>query len=142
LEAEGYEVWPFIIPACAVNAPHRRDRVWFIAHYVRDTGQPRWAHRLSGQEQEPRTGERGNCYQEPNWRKNWPEVVTKLCGVDDGLPAELYGLKLSKSKYREERLKSLGNSIVPQVAMKIMEAIKEYENMSEEAKAKQALGED
>lgn len=32
LEAEGYEVQPFIIPACAVDAPHRRDRVWFVAH--------------------------------------------------------------------------------------------------------------
>jgi DNA (cytosine-5)-methyltransferase 1 len=32
LEAEGYEVQPFIIPACAKNAPHRRDRVWFIAY--------------------------------------------------------------------------------------------------------------
>ena len=32
LEAEGYEVQPFILPACAVNAPHRRERVWFIAH--------------------------------------------------------------------------------------------------------------
>lgn len=32
LESEGYEVQPFIIPACAVNAPHRRDRIWIIAH--------------------------------------------------------------------------------------------------------------
>lgn len=32
LEAEGYEVRPFILPACAVNAPHRRDRIWFIAY--------------------------------------------------------------------------------------------------------------
>jgi site-specific DNA-cytosine methylase len=32
LEASDYEVQPFIIPAVAVNAPHRRDRVWFIAH--------------------------------------------------------------------------------------------------------------
>jgi DNA (cytosine-5)-methyltransferase 1 len=32
LESEGYEVQPVILPACAVNAPHRRDRVWFIAH--------------------------------------------------------------------------------------------------------------
>ena len=30
LEAEGYEVQPFIIPASAKNAPHRRDRCWFI----------------------------------------------------------------------------------------------------------------
>ena len=31
LEAEGYEVQPFIIPAAAKNAPHRRDRCWFVA---------------------------------------------------------------------------------------------------------------
>lgn len=31
LEAEGYEVTPVVIPAAAVNAPHGRDRVWFIA---------------------------------------------------------------------------------------------------------------
>jgi len=31
LEAEGYEVQPFVIPAAAKNAPHRRDRVWFVA---------------------------------------------------------------------------------------------------------------
>jgi len=46
LEAEGYEVIPFILPACAVDAPHRRDRVWFIAHslYSRN-GQPREGNR-------------------------------------------------------------------------------------------------
>ena len=32
LEAEGYEVQPFVIPACGVNAPHRRYRTWFVAH--------------------------------------------------------------------------------------------------------------
>ena len=32
LECEGYTVQPFVIPACAVGAPHRRDRVWIIAH--------------------------------------------------------------------------------------------------------------
>jgi DNA (cytosine-5)-methyltransferase 1 len=31
LEREGYSVQPVVIPACAVGAPHRRDRVWFIA---------------------------------------------------------------------------------------------------------------
>jgi len=32
LEREGYTVQPLLIPACAVGAPHRRDRAWFVAH--------------------------------------------------------------------------------------------------------------
>ena len=32
LEAAGYEVWTGILPAAGVGAPHRRDRVWFVAH--------------------------------------------------------------------------------------------------------------
>lgn len=32
LEAEGYSVQPIVIPACSVGAPHRRDRVWIVAH--------------------------------------------------------------------------------------------------------------
>ena len=32
MENEGYEVQPFVLPACGVDAPHRRDRVWFVAH--------------------------------------------------------------------------------------------------------------
>jgi DNA (cytosine-5)-methyltransferase 1 len=32
MEREGYEVIPFVIPACAVGAPHRRDRVWIVGH--------------------------------------------------------------------------------------------------------------
>ena len=45
LEAEGYEVQPFIIPACAKNAPHRRDRCWFVAHNPnrRIKGMHQWA---------------------------------------------------------------------------------------------------
>jgi DNA (cytosine-5)-methyltransferase 1 len=32
LEAKGYEVQAYVLPACAKNAPHRRDRVWFVAY--------------------------------------------------------------------------------------------------------------
>ena len=31
LEACGYSVQPFLLPACGVGAPHRRDRIWFVA---------------------------------------------------------------------------------------------------------------
>lgn len=32
LEAQSYSSRAFILPACAVDAPHRRDRVWIVAH--------------------------------------------------------------------------------------------------------------
>jgi DNA (cytosine-5)-methyltransferase 1 len=67
LANEGYEILPFILPACAINAPHRRDRVWFIAysHNARTNrrsgtnrewqkenegrqGQPQFEHRTNG----------------------------------------------------------------------------------------------
>jgi len=38
MEAEGYEVQPFVLPAVSVNAPHRRDRVWFVAKNTRIDG--------------------------------------------------------------------------------------------------------
>ena len=34
LEGHGYEVQPVLIPACAVGAPHRRDRVFIVARRI------------------------------------------------------------------------------------------------------------
>ena len=51
LERAGYAVQPFVVPACAVGAPHRRDRVWIVARLAADTDCDRQRH---GQgEQEP-----------------------------------------------------------------------------------------
>lgn len=60
LESEGYEVWPLIIPACAVNAPHRRDRVWIIANAN--------SHPNQQQEKSFRTQKQGIIIQEPKTR--------------------------------------------------------------------------
>jgi len=120
LEGEGYEVQPLIIPAVSVNAPHRRDRVWIIAN--RTSGR-QWSSQPKGntsRESEETTGSSNRDATNSGWNKNWIEVATQLCGVDDGLPAELDGLKLSKAAHRRERLKALGNAIVPQVAIEIM----------------------
>ena len=38
LEFEGYEVQAVVIPAAAVNAPHGRDRVWFVASHTDSRG--------------------------------------------------------------------------------------------------------
>lgn len=32
LEAEDYELWPIVLPACAVGAPHIRNRIFILAH--------------------------------------------------------------------------------------------------------------
>jgi DNA (cytosine-5)-methyltransferase 1 len=37
LETEGYATQSFIIPACGVEAPHRRDRVWILGKFMGDT---------------------------------------------------------------------------------------------------------
>lgn len=36
LEGEGYTCWTFVLPACSVDAHHRRDRVWVVAHSSSD----------------------------------------------------------------------------------------------------------
>lgn len=58
LEAEGYETIPFLLPACAVNAPHRRDRIWIIAHEPDHASNPtsmgrkrRWSDTSNGIEE-------------------------------------------------------------------------------------------
>ena len=66
LENEGYETQAFLIPACATNAPHRRDRIWFIAH-------------TDGTEQGNDIGE--NIGQEGEiWRGKEVNVFGELCG--------------------------------------------------------------
>lgn len=34
LEKRGFEVQPFAIPAASVEAPHKRERIWFVAHCI------------------------------------------------------------------------------------------------------------
>jgi DNA (cytosine-5)-methyltransferase 1 len=36
LEAAGFEVWAYILPAAGIGAPHKRDRVWIVAHAGRN----------------------------------------------------------------------------------------------------------
>lgn len=38
LEAEGYTTRAFVVPAVSIGAPHRRDRVWLVAHSDRRHG--------------------------------------------------------------------------------------------------------
>lgn len=143
LESEGYEVQPFIIPACAVNAPHRRDRVWIIANCANprtkglrerkvDSDDAANAGRI-GREQRPskdiqsegKKPERQNSHYS-GWERDWREVATATCNarMDDGLSRKVDGVSYSFAKWRNESIKAYGNAIVPQVAMEIFRAIK------------------
>ena len=123
LEAEGYEVRPFIIPACSKGAPHQRYRVWIIANagpQRRNEGSNQ-SVRPEGQEPERKK------HKHPDWERNWQEVAFATCNdqMDDGLSRWVDGLPYSRTSWRKEALKGQGNAIVPQVAIEIMRAIKE-----------------
>lgn len=113
LETQGYEVQPFLIPACAVNAPHRRDRFWIVANTEHDTT-TRYGQDGGGTLPVTEPIRLNNCNQ---WDENWYSVALRTCvrGVHDGVSDRVH------------RLKALGNSIVPQIAEIIGRAIMEVD---------------
>ena len=117
LEAEGFEVIPFLLPACAKNAPHRRDRIWFIA-YSDGGGQSGKEHRETKTRFNSKTGLSIGF-------ENFP-TESPICGGNDGIPAELDGITFPK--WRNESIKAFGNAVVPQVVFEIFKAIEKYNN--------------
>ena len=65
LENEGYAARPLVIPACAVDAPHRRDRVWIVGHTTHD--RRNWGAEQAGREgttdqsEQPKSSFRGEA---------------------------------------------------------------------------------
>ena len=163
LETAGYETQSFIIPACAVKAPHRRERLWIVAHSMcerRHNGFNRaqaleinldWERDLAAAQTEwaklfPHSWKTFNF---KNWMRSiantfgescelqntktlserskwssgrgkigidvpaldWEEDQPPIPGMDDGIPSGV------------DRNRSLGNSIVPQVAYPILRSI-------------------
>lgn len=122
LEGISYKVVPLLIPACAVGAPHRRDRVWFVAY----------SHRVGGGElldtsPAARARERDELFASsfavPNWQ-GFPHF-SPLCGGNDGVPPELAAIPFSG--WRKRSVTAIGNAIVPQIAHAIIQAIQYVE---------------
>jgi DNA (cytosine-5)-methyltransferase 1 len=66
LEAEGYEVQAVILPAASVGAPHKRDRVWFVAHSI-DNGNLRGSGKVQSTTSKEDSG--GEEREEPTWEQ-------------------------------------------------------------------------
>jgi DNA (cytosine-5)-methyltransferase 1 len=82
LESEGYSVQPMLIPACAVGAPHRRDRVFFIAHnnFASDSihqGSLRNASTNATKEGKERLSERN----EVQWSNEPADARSQMCDI-------------------------------------------------------------
>ena len=107
LEAEGYAAWPLVIPACAVNAPHRRDRVWIMAH----SGSTGWEEHYTTTKP-GNTGHiaGGSDKTDTNNLQEWT-TESPICSPDDGISDNV------------ARLRALGNAVVPQIPELIGRAI-------------------
>ena len=136
LEACGFEVQTFNISASSQGAWHKRSRVWIVASNTNS--------RLSiGENEKIQTrgitfnnGSSADVSDSNNIRtqiqtqrehtsikmlritskESWWQIKSKLCGVPDGVQYELY-------PDRANRIKALGNSIVPQIVNEIGKAI-------------------
>ena len=166
LEGFGYQAVPFVIPACAVDAPHRRDRVWIVAH-ANSNGEPvgtvnagagRGQLVADADHAERRRGEvKGSSRdRRPALHGTGRETLAHASGPrlqgaghepgeaqDTGtgqpvqLDAQIRGQWLPEPDVgrvangvprRVDRLKALGNAVVPQVVEQIGRAIMESDD--------------
>jgi len=136
LEVEGYATRPFIVPACGVDAPHRRDRIWIIAKNMGDTsrsGQQGDNGRWSGKEPENGCEDVADTDNSGREEQRWPKPAqpkhqAPQCG-SGWLPEPAVGRVAYGIPRRVDRLKGLGNAIVPQIAMRIGQTIKEVNDI-------------
>ena len=106
----GYATRAFVIPACAVNAWHKRDRVWVIANAM-----------CSGQSGQGRPLDTRNPTPDADWEEHRTEHEIRrpskppVRGGNDGLSRRL----------DQDRLRALGNAVVPQLVTRLGRAIME-----------------
>ena len=155
LENIGYTTEPYLIPACAVNAPHRRNRV-FIVGYAKHSGsryrlsvnqirqtddqgrkgfsQPKPCQRSqdvadTSRDRLERTVQAGNSRYQAGAIIKGCEATRGTCqngwsqwAVEPDVGRVAYGIPS-----RVDRLKALGNAIVPQQIYPILKAIADLE---------------
>lgn len=157
LEAEGYSSRTFIVPACGVDAPHRRDRLWIVGH-TEDNGRNGRSEAAGREGQTHQQIERFGLWSESSrpsedvaYANNEGPQGRVHRWQDSGWESELGHAGCSSSTHgqseqnkwttepnvgrvahgvskRVDRIKGLGNAIVPQIAMNIGLAIRGANN--------------
>ena len=103
LESQNYTTQTFIIPATGVGANHQRKRLWIVAHSDSKRG-CLW----KTDRQDAKDVRKSSRSSDRNWN-----IEPNVGRVADGVAS------------RVDRLKGLGNAIVPQVAYGIMKLIRD-----------------
>ena len=107
LAALGYDAEWHCIPASAVGAPHRRDRIWIVAYPCGTGPQTSWPQSVGTYWRQAR-----GMFASSGWWSVEPDVGR----VAHGVPSRVH------------RLRALGNAVVPQIPEIIGRAIMEFEN--------------
>ena len=125
LEGAGYATRAFVFPACAVGAPHTRERLFVVAHSSSAARQRNARDVLGAQAQSnsqrledgalPHRPAIGGCGERARDARAW-EVEPEVARLADGLPRQLDGVR------------AFGNAVVPQQAYPIFAAIAETYN--------------
>jgi DNA (cytosine-5)-methyltransferase 1 len=123
LEGIGYACGAAVVPACAVDAPHRRDRLWFVANTECPGSLPCPFSRIhrEAQSEWPRNVE------PVGRRAAWAGAVFavgadgKARRVEPGIRLLAHGVPA-----RVGKLRAYGNAIVPQVAAEVIAAFMEF----------------
>jgi len=124
LETEGYEVQAFILPAAGVGAPHKRDRVWFVAYASSKRFQRRSVNASTTSLWKNRKKQLDR-YVPSEW-ENFP-TQSPICSGYDEFPIKLDGITFPK--WRNGSIKGYGNAVVPALVYEIFKTIEEYESL-------------
>ena len=124
LESEGYEVQTYVLSASSQNAPHLRYRCWIVAH-AKSSRYRGWSSEKCRdkqgkfQQSKQRWSEVGSevkrCSEPHGEKQNW-ETEPRILRMADGISNWV------------DRIKGLGNAVVPQIPAVLGRAILEVHN--------------
>lgn len=136
LETEGYEVAPPVVfPAAAVGAFHRRDRVWICAYSGHNLRSPKL--RLKQKERAKKfdgsmLSTLSNLDEAPCPVVEIHSTYSRESRFDREIERNVRGMAYGVSR-RVDRLRALGNAVVPQQAFQIFSIIAKLEKEQNDA---------